>query len=49
MTLKYDKTDIKWSTKLAEQHWEFLSKWFKMIFIDGFVHGWKHAIEQYEE
>jgi hypothetical protein len=29
--------------KLAEEHWVFLEKWLHMLFVDGFVHGWKHA------
>lgn len=31
------------SEKLAEEHYSFLEKWLHMIFVDGFVHGYKHA------
>ena len=31
---------------LAEEHWEFLEKWFHLIFVDGFVHGYKHGREK---
>jgi len=30
----------------AEKHWKFLEKWMHMIFVDGFVHGYKHAKEE---
>lgn len=31
--------------QLAEEHWRFLEKWLHLVFVDGFVHGWKHALE----
>ena len=32
----------------AENHWKFLEKWLHMIFVDSFIHGYKHAIEDVE-
>ncbi len=32
--------------QLADEHWEFLAKWFEMMFKDGFIHGYKHGIEE---
>ena len=29
--------------ELAEEHWKFLEKWLHMVFVDGFIHGYKHA------
>ena len=29
--------------KLAEEHWQFLEKWLHLVFVDGFIHGYKHA------
>ena len=29
----------------AEAHWEFLESWQHKIFVDAFVHGYKHAQE----
>ncbi|KKN16926.1 hypothetical protein LCGC14_0970840 [marine sediment metagenome] len=31
--------------ELAEAHWKFLEKWQHMIFVDGFIHGYKHGVE----
>ena len=30
---------------LAEEHWEWLEPIIKRFFIDGFMHGYKHGIE----
>ena len=30
----------------AEEHWKFLEKWMHMVFIDAFIHGWKHGEEK---
>jgi len=30
---------------LAERHWVFLEKWMRMVFTDGFEHGYKHGKE----
>jgi len=42
--------------KLAERHWEWLESMLyqqrlmeRKLFIDAFVHGWKHAKEEEEE
>jgi len=34
---------------LAESHWEFLERWFHLIFADAFAHGWKHGQRYGEE
>lgn len=31
--------------KLAEEHWDFLEPRYKMMFIDGWIHGAKHERE----
>ena len=30
----------------AEAHWEFLEKWFHMIFVDAYIHCAKHKKEK---
>jgi hypothetical protein len=34
---------------MAEEHWKFLEKWFHIIFIDAWMHSWKHAKDKYEK
>lgn len=34
---------------LAEEHWEFLEKWLHLVFVDGFIHGYKHGEESVEK
>lgn len=29
--------------ELAEEHWKFLEKWLHMVFVDAFIHGYKHC------
>jgi hypothetical protein len=36
------------AAKTAEAHWKFLEKWLHMIYVDSFIHGYKHAIEDKE-
>jgi len=31
--------------ELAEAHWNFQERWLHMIFVDAFLHGYKHALE----
>ena len=31
--------------QLAEEHWEFQERWLHMVFVDSFVHGYKHGQE----
>lgn len=33
----------------AEQHWEFLERWLHMVYVDSFIHGWKHGEEEDKE
>ena len=43
-----DKTVLgKYSPEdsLAEEHWKFLERWMHVVFVDAFVHGYKHAKE----
>jgi len=37
---KRDSNKIK---DTAEQHWKFLGSWLHIIYVDSFVHGWKHG------
>jgi len=32
--------------ELAEAHWIFMEKWMHMIFVDAFIHGYKHANQE---
>jgi len=32
--------------KLAEEHWRFLERWLHAIYVDAFVHGYKHAKQE---
>ena len=36
----------QYAKRLAEEHWLFQEKWMHMVFVDGFVHGYKHALEE---
>ena len=29
--------------ELAEAHWDWVETWLHMIFVDAFVHGYKHG------
>ena len=31
--------------RLAEEHWKFLEKWLHIVYVDTFVHGYKHGKE----
>lgn len=31
--------------QMAEDHWEFLERWLHMVYVDVFVHGYKHGVE----
>jgi len=33
--------------RLAEEHWKFLEKWLHIIFVDDFIHGYKHGVENH--
>lgn len=33
----------------AEKHWEFLEKWLHMMFVDAWMHSWKHTEEAHNE
>lgn len=33
---------------LAEEHWKFLERWMHLVFVDAFIHGYKHAREDEE-
>ena len=32
--------------ELAEAHWKFQERWLHMVFVDAFLHGYKHAKEE---
>ncbi|RLJ01318.1 MAG: hypothetical protein DRP11_04585 [Candidatus Aenigmatarchaeota archaeon] len=54
-----EKTETKkreYKYKLAQSHWDFLENWLSIIFelleyiyIEAFVHGYKHAEEDIEK
>ena len=29
--------------KKAEEHWKFLQRWLRMVYVDAFIHGYKHG------
>jgi len=31
--------------KIAEEHWEWLEKWLRIVYVDAFIHGYKHGEE----
>ena len=33
----------------AEEHWKFLESWLHRIFVDAFLHGYKHGIEEEQD
>ena len=33
----------------AEEHWEFLERWLHMVYVDTFIHGYKHGKENHLE
>jgi len=44
---KYGLTDSQLMAvgKMAQRHWEWLSEILEKVFIDAFIHGYKHGIE----
>ena len=34
---------------LAEEHWEWLEGYLHKIFVDGFIHGYKHGQDDKEK
>ncbi len=35
--------EIREVDTLAEAHWLFLQKWLRMVYLDAFIHGYKHG------
>lgn len=35
--------------KLAEEHWEWLESLLHKIFIDAFIHGYKHSQQEVKD
>jgi len=33
--------------KLAEEHWKWLESWLHIVYVDAFIHGYKHGCETY--
>jgi hypothetical protein len=31
--------------KMAEDHWEFIERWLHMVYVDTFIHGYGHGVE----
>ena len=41
------KLEIQRKAKeLAEQHWAWVEKWFHMVYVDAFIHGYGHGAEE---
>ena len=34
---------------LAEEHWVWIETWLHMVYVDAFIHGLKHGIEDKEK
>lgn len=34
---------------IAKKHWEFLEGWMHKIYVDSFIHGFKHGVESKNE
>lgn len=34
------------SKEEAEEHWKFLESWLHVIYVDAFVHGFKHGVDE---
>lgn len=43
-----DKEVLAIATEKAEEHWKFLEKWLHTVYVDSFIHGYKHAIDDKE-
>ena len=31
---------------IAQEHWDWVATWLRMMYIDAFVHGYKHGVEE---
>ena len=45
MTTENQSELEKEAKELARKHWQFLGRWLHMMFVDGFIHGYKHGVE----
>jgi len=41
--------DEERAVELAGEHWDFIGEWLEMIYLDAFVHGYKHGKESKQE
>jgi hypothetical protein len=32
--------------KVAEAHWKWLETWLHIVYVDTFVHGYKHRLDE---
>ena len=39
------KNELKKAKKLAEEHCGWLVTWLRIVYIDAFIHGYKHGVE----
>jgi hypothetical protein len=48
LPLRVEKLRVKTSDaeRLAQEHWKWFSKVIERVYIDAFIHGWKHAKEK---
>ena len=44
-----ERNNMEEAKRLAEEHWEWLSSILKKVYIDAFVHGYKHGVESLKE
>ena len=35
--------------KLAEEHWKFLEERYHQMFLDGWMHSWKHTMQEIKD
>ena len=39
------KTKLEKAKAIAEEHWEWLEPYYHKIYVDAFIHGYKHGKE----
>lgn len=42
LTDEIPATEVK---EKAELHWQFLERWLRIMYVDAFIHGHKHGIQ----
>jgi Leu/Phe-tRNA-protein transferase len=44
-----NKENLEIAKKLAEEHWTWLESLLRKIYVDAFIHGFHHGLEESEE